>query len=205
MRQISADAKALQELGRYEEALQRHVWLHHHASEIAPGSFGVRISFWLSDWVALAQRFPKAKQALIEIRDQKSRELAAGRGHFELFADVDSINSYLQDHAATLALVKQIEQADPELARTCAPLVEEAARRLAEPGERVIAHIRHPLEKALADLQAAKAERNLLPSKSFLSEAHKETEALRIARNVKLFAELAARRRAHLEQGLPKP
>ncbi len=205
VRQISADAKALQELGRYEEALQRHLWLHHHGSEIAPGYFGVRLSFWLSDWVELAQRYPKAKQALIEVRDQKSRELAAGRGHYELFWDVDSINSYLLDEAATLALAKQIELANPELARSCAPLVEDAARRLAEPGERVIAHIQYPLEKALADLQAAKAERDLLPSKSFPSEAHKENQAQRIERTVELFQELAARRRAELEQSLSKP
>jgi hypothetical protein len=45
----------------------------------------------------------------------------------------------------------------------------------------------------------------LLPSKSFPSEAHKENEALKLARKVELFEENAARRRAQLEQSLPKP
>ena len=205
VRQISTDAKALQELGRYEEALQRHLWLHHQALEIAPSLFGLRMSFWLSDWAELAQRFPKAKQALIEIRDQKTRELAAGRGDLGLFIDVDRINSDLRDDGATLALSKQIEQADPELAKQCAPLLEGAAARLFGQVERVTTPSQWPLEKALADLQAAKAERDLLPSKSFPSEAHKETEALKLARKVELFEENAARRRAQLEQSLPKP
>ncbi len=202
VRKISTDAKTLQELVRYEEALERHLWLHHHASKVAPGSFGVRLSFWLSDWAELALRFPKAKQALVETRDQKSRELAAGRGDFGLFADVDSINAYLHDDAATLALFKQIEQANPEVAMLCAPLVEEAARRMSEQGERVITPSQWPLEKALADLQVAKTERDLMPSKSFPSEGHKENEALKLARKVELFEENAARRRAQLEQSL---
>ncbi|MEQ1850815.1 MAG: serine/threonine-protein kinase [Chthoniobacteraceae bacterium] len=202
VQKISTDAKTLQELGRYEEALQRHLWLHHHALEIAPSLFGLRMSFWLSDWAELAHRFPKAKQALIEIRDQKSHELEAGRGDFGLFIEVDRINSCIREDAATLALFKQIEQADPELAKQCAPLVEEAAARLSEQGERVITPSQWPLEKALADLQAAKAERDLLPSQTFPSEAHKENEALRLERKVQLFEELVTRRRTQLEQSL---
>jgi Signal peptidase, peptidase S26 len=205
VRQISTDAKALQELGRYDEALQRHLWLHHHGVEIAPSLFGLRMSFWLSDWAELAHRFPKAKQALIEIRDQKSRELGAGRGDFGLFIEVDRINSSIHDDSATLFLSKQIEQADPELANQCAPIVGEAAARLFGQGERVTTPSQWPLEKALADLQAVKAERDLLPSKSFPSEAHKENEALKLERKIQLFEEVAARRRTQLEQSLSKP
>ena len=115
---------------------------------------------------------------------------------------MDRINSCIHEDAATLALFKQIEQANPELAKQCAPLVEEAAARLSEQGERGITPSQWPLEKALADLQAAKAERDLLPSKTFPSEVHKENQALSIERKVELFEELAARRRAQLEQSL---
>ena len=160
------------------------------------------MSFWLSDWAELAHRFPKAKQALIEIRDQKTRELVAGRGDFGLFIEVDRINSCIHEDAAALALFKQIEGSNPELAKQCAPLVEEAAARLSEQGERVITPSQWPLEKALADLQAAKAERDLLPSKTFPSEAHKENEALKLERKVQLFEEAVTRRRAQLEQSL---
>jgi predicted Ser/Thr protein kinase len=131
--QIFSDAKDLQHRGQYEDALQRHLWLHAHGLEHSPHSSAVRLSFWLSDWVELARRYPKAKQALLDIRDQKSRELAAGRGYWELFHDVESINTYLQDDAATLALFKQIEKADPPLAERCKSLMEAVRTRATPP------------------------------------------------------------------------
>src|SRR5260221_6412353 len=81
---IYAEAQELREHGRYEEALQRHLWLHQHGLESDPAYSGVRLSFWLSDWLELARRYPKAKQALIEIRDRDTSTLAAGRGYFGL-------------------------------------------------------------------------------------------------------------------------
>ena len=54
-------------------------------------------------------------------------------------------------------------------------------------------------------MQVLKAERDLLPSKSFPSEAHKEIQALGIERKIEFLEELAARRRAELEQSLSKP
>jgi predicted Ser/Thr protein kinase len=131
--QIYSDAKDLQHRGQYEDALQRHLWLHAHGLEHSPHSSAVRLSFWLADWVELARRYPKAKQALLDIRDQKSRELAAGRGHWDQFHDVESINSYLQDDAATLALFKQVQQSDPQLAERCKSLVEEVLARASPP------------------------------------------------------------------------
>jgi len=124
LQQILSEAQNLTSRGRYEESLQRHLWFHQHASEIDPAYKAVRLSFALSDWTELARRYPKAKQALIEIRDHKTRELAAGRGHFDLFMDVASINQHLQEEAATLALFKLIEQSDPQLARQCANVME---------------------------------------------------------------------------------
>jgi tetratricopeptide (TPR) repeat protein len=105
--------------GRYEDALQRHIWYHNHALEAGAGQTGVRLSFALSDWVELGRRYPKAKQALIQIRDAKTREFAEERGYSELFQDVASINSYLQTNAATYALFQMIERRDPALAQQC--------------------------------------------------------------------------------------
>ena len=126
--QIFAEAQELRARGRYEEALQRHLWLHRHALETDPRYSAVRLSFWLADWTELARRYPKAKEALIEIRDHDTREVAAGRGHFDLFMDVDGINAYLQDEAATLALFQQLEHSDPQLARQCAIVLESRAK-----------------------------------------------------------------------------
>jgi ATP-dependent helicase YprA (DUF1998 family) len=80
---------------------------------------GVRLSFWLSSWVELGRRYPKARQALLEVRALKTRELAEGRGYSDLFQDVASINSYLQADDETYALFKTIKQRDAALARQC--------------------------------------------------------------------------------------
>ena len=101
------------------QALQRHIWYHNHATEFQPSLGAVRRSFGLSAWLELSRRYPKARQALLETRDYKSRELAEGRGYSDLFADVVSINYYLQADEATSALFKRIHQIDPALAREC--------------------------------------------------------------------------------------
>jgi serine/threonine protein kinase len=116
---IRQEASDLMQQGKYEESLQRHLWYHQHALELGAGQTGVRLSFALSDWIELGRRYPKAKQALIEIRDTKTQEFLDGRGYSALFQDVESINSYLQTNAATLALFKTIAQRDPALAGQC--------------------------------------------------------------------------------------
>ena len=73
----------------------------------------------LSDWAELGRRYPKAKQALIEIRDNKTREIVEGRGYPEMFGDVEAINRNLQDDDATYALFKTIREKDPRLAEQC--------------------------------------------------------------------------------------
>src|SRR5205807_1767860 len=112
--------------GHNEEALQRHVWYHNHALEFAPSQSGVRLSFALSDWVELGRRFPKARQALVEIRDRTARELTETRGSFQVFMDVSSINSYLQEEEKTIELFKRLQDKNPALARKCFKLAEKA-------------------------------------------------------------------------------
>jgi type II secretory pathway pseudopilin PulG len=119
VQKILNDAKDLMEKGSYEEALQRQIWYHNHALEYDQGQTGVRLSFALSQWIELGRRYPKAKSALIEIRDQDSRALAEGRGYVGLFADVSNINRELQDEDATYALFKTIRTKDPQLAGQC--------------------------------------------------------------------------------------
>jgi hypothetical protein len=130
--QIYVEAQRLRERGRYDEALQRHLWLHHQGLETNPNHSAVRLSFWLSEWADLGRRYPKAKQALIETRDHGASEIVAGRGDFALFMEVDRINGYLQDQDATFTLFKRLERVDKALAGQCYPLVED---RLMERGE----------------------------------------------------------------------
>ena len=116
LQKILGDAKDFMSKGAYEEALQRHIWYHNHALEIDPAHSAVRLSFALSDWMELARRYPKAKQALVEIRDKKTRDIAEGRGYSEMVQEVQAINHELQDDDATYALFKTIREKDPKLA-----------------------------------------------------------------------------------------
>jgi hypothetical protein len=132
LQKILSDAKDFMTKGQYEEALQRHIWYHNHALEYDQGQTGVRLSFALSQWVELGRRYPKAKQALIEIRDCDTQKLAGGEGYFNLFMDVSSINRELQDEDATYALFKTIQAKDPKLAQQCYYSIEDLLARKGE-------------------------------------------------------------------------
>jgi serine/threonine protein kinase len=110
------EARKLTSTDHYEEALQRYLWYYNHAREfdtyVSPTSE-------LYEWGELGRRYPKAKQALIEIRDHDVREFSEGRGYYDLFSEVSAINRELQNEDATLALFKTIQQQDKQLAGQC--------------------------------------------------------------------------------------
>jgi hypothetical protein len=130
------EARELAREGRFEEALQKHIWYHDHALEINPAHYGVRLSYALSDWVELGRKYPKALDALKAIRDQKAKRLTGGesehliRGHEcetrTLFHEVASINHYLGESRATVELFKNIEAAQLDFATSIADLADEA-------------------------------------------------------------------------------
>jgi hypothetical protein len=119
LKTILDEAKTLMEQSRYEDALQRHLWYFNHALEYDQAQTGVRLSFALSQWVELGRRYPKAKEALTEIRDRDARLLAEGKGYADLFTDAQAINRELQDENATYELFKTIREKDPQLAGQC--------------------------------------------------------------------------------------
>ncbi len=117
---IMEEAKQLASTGHYEEALQRYRWHFNHAPEYGDNwQNAVRVTSELTEWAELGRRYPKAKQALIEIRDNKTREIVEGRGYPEMFGDVEAINRNLQDEDATYALFKTIRESDPRLVEQC--------------------------------------------------------------------------------------
>jgi serine/threonine protein kinase len=123
LQKILDSAKALMSEGSYEAALQRYLWYFNHSRNDA-GQRGVRLSFALSDWIELGRRYPKARQALMEIRDVDAREFSEGRGYSELFQEISSINHSLNDDHATLALFRTMEPRDAQLAAQCYPYVQ---------------------------------------------------------------------------------
>ena len=107
---------------RYEEALDILIWFHDHALEFDQAYYGVRLSFALGYWVELAQAYPKAMDALLEMRDRKTAAILKGDGNRDLFHDVEAINESLQMESRTYDLFRAIHCAFPVLAEDCASL-----------------------------------------------------------------------------------
>jgi hypothetical protein len=107
---------------RYEEALSELVWFHENALKEEPGLYGVRLSFALAYWMELAEVFPKAREILEEIRNKKTIELIEGKGDYDLFHDVISINEVLNHQMQTHALFLKLKVSNPTLAESCAKL-----------------------------------------------------------------------------------
>jgi predicted Ser/Thr protein kinase len=136
---IRDEIKTLVDQTNYDEALQRQIWYFNHALDYDPSLVGVRLSFTLSDWAELGRSYPKALQALVEIRDRDMqvfnegmryphwfKEISSGlpgfsrvekRSRFDLFQDISSINGYLGNDDAKGALVKTLVAKDPQLAQ----------------------------------------------------------------------------------------
>jgi hypothetical protein len=77
--------------------------------------------------VELAEAYPPAWAALIQIRDAKARRLLGGEGDRATFEDVEAINSHLGDQRATYDLFRQLREVQPGVAGTCADFVWETA------------------------------------------------------------------------------
>lgn len=121
-----AAARRLAAEGKFEQALEKHVWFHNHALEERPSYYGVRLSYALSDWVELGKRYPQALVTLRDIGEEKTARLLAGEANWELFHDVESINDHLNESIATVDLFKKLGVAQPEFAASVYDLAEEA-------------------------------------------------------------------------------
>ena len=113
------DARSYSKSGDYAKALERHEWFHKNALGIEPSYYGVRLSFALSDWKRLGEKYPPALASLKSIRDSGLAALAAGTASSEIFHDVSSINRELGEDDATVTVFKQMHMAHPDLAKKC--------------------------------------------------------------------------------------
>lgn len=118
LQKILDSAGSLMNEGSYEESLQHYLWFFNHSRNDS-GERGVRLSFALSGWIELGRRYPKARQALVEIRDADVHQFSGNGGYADLFQEIASLNQYLEDDDATAALFKTIEKRDPQLAGEC--------------------------------------------------------------------------------------
>jgi tetratricopeptide (TPR) repeat protein len=119
-------AQKLAAQGKYDEALQKHIWYHKHALDVDRAQYGVRLSFALMYWAELGKKYPPALKALREIRDEDAARLKSGEQNRELFHDIVAINEELGDSAATAEVFKKIELAQPTFASSIAELADKA-------------------------------------------------------------------------------
>lgn len=112
------EARKLAAEGKYEEALQKHIWFHEE-SKNSPGMGGVRLSSALSAWIRLSEKYPPAKTALVNIRDNNEKALLDGTGGFSNFHDLYAINRYLNEQDKTYNTFITLHNKYPEIAKRC--------------------------------------------------------------------------------------
>ena len=112
------EARKLAKEGKYEEALQKHIWFHEESKQ-SPGMGGVRLSFALYSWIKLSEKYPPAKKALFDIRDKDEQALLDGTGDFGNFLDLFAINKYLKEEDNTYKTFKALHDKYPGIAKRC--------------------------------------------------------------------------------------
>jgi hypothetical protein len=126
MQKYLNDTQTLVRQGKYPEALDRFVWFHENAVAHQPSMSGVRLSFALSYWKALGEKYPPAKDALLEMRDRTTRQVLDSGATAELFHDVAALNRTLGEDRKTVDLFLVVDKNTPELAKKSWFMVKDA-------------------------------------------------------------------------------
>jgi len=101
--------------GQYQQALEKHIWFHEE-SKASPSMAGVRLSFAIAAWINLGERYSPALDALINVRDTNKEILVSGKGSFQHFHDLFSINRALGKEEHTYELFLILDKQYPEQA-----------------------------------------------------------------------------------------
>lgn len=165
---ILREAKMDEREGRFEDALAKHVWYHEHALEYDRGQTGVRLSFALSHWLDLAEKYPPALVKLKEIRDATHQRVKPGGDREIAFTDfhtLTALNRTLKDHANTVAAFKRLDEEAPEEAKRVFDVSRPALIAAAE--YKVFAKYITPKESADGALRDLEAMRKLAKDPRF--------------------------------------
>lgn len=124
--EVLQQARQLTREGKYAEALEKHLCYHENALEHGRGQAGVRLSFALGDWFELGEKYPPARQAMIDIRDEKTARIRSSQGDSSLFHDVSALNRRLMENHKTVDLFKFLHECQPDLAQSSIVHAEES-------------------------------------------------------------------------------
>ncbi len=116
MHEYLSTTRQLTRAGEYAEALERHIWFHENVLDHQPSMYGVRLSFALSNWNALADKYPPAMEALLELRDNTEAAVRES-GDFEMFHDLYALNRQLDNVQNTIEVFEYLDQEHPARAR----------------------------------------------------------------------------------------
>ena len=114
---ILTEAREDSEAGRYTDALEKHLWIHHKSLQHSSGFGGVRLSFALGQWKELGRRYPPALDALKQVRDDAVARVRTGGRSAEAFHELSAINAVLNEEAATAELFAWLDANRPEVAK----------------------------------------------------------------------------------------
>ncbi len=112
--QALQQARTYRKQGKYQEALEAHEYYHVNILKERPANYGVRLSFALSDWIELAEKYPKARQRLLEIRNEDVRKIESGKWEFETFHDVVAISRKLNEDHVAIQCFKVIDRQETD-------------------------------------------------------------------------------------------
>jgi len=127
--EILREAEEDRRSGKYQQALEKHLWYHENALRIDPGQGGVRLSFALNSWLELGEKYPPALAKMREVRDateDKIRDQDRVRVKFEDFHDFSAFNNTLRQPSRTAALFKWLDGENSEDAAIVYPVAEAA-------------------------------------------------------------------------------
>jgi len=113
---LDQQARTLLADEQYEQALQCFQKLYAQTNS--------GLANFLADWIELGGKYPKARQALIDIRDQDARLFSLNQGTFKMFQELCDVNGALCGGAANYALFMDLRQKQPSLAAECYLIME---------------------------------------------------------------------------------
>lgn len=105
-------ARQLMIEGKQAEALEQLLWCFDHGLEAGPAFYGVRLSFLLGTIEQLGRKYPPAREALIQRRDQAEAQLSAGDATSQTFHDYSALNRTLREDARTMKVFDGLSAAD---------------------------------------------------------------------------------------------
>lgn len=106
-------ARTWRKEGRHADSLRAHRYYHANALVRAPHYSGVRLSFALGDWAALARKYPPALKALRQTRERAAAAAVGPPPDWKMLNEALAIDSALEDSDASYQLISDIEAIMP--------------------------------------------------------------------------------------------